>query len=62
MIADQPLVVYPKTEKKNADGSKRHTLKEMDDLYDRWVAKKEKEGSVVGQKINLNDYLRNGIS
>lgn len=61
MIADQPLVVYPKAKRLNADGSKKHTLKEMDDLYDRWVAKKEKEGSLVGEKININDYLNNKI-
>ncbi len=57
MVADQPLVVY-RSRKTNADGSKKHTLKEMDDLYDRWAAKKEKEGSVVGQKINLNEYMK----
>lgn len=61
MVIDQPLVVYPKSEKHNADGSKKHTLKEMDDLYDRWAAKKEKEGSIVGKKISLNDYLNNKI-
>lgn len=57
MVADQPLVVYKKRPKTNADGTKKHTLKEMDDLYDRWAAKKEKEGSIVGQKINLNEWM-----
>ena len=59
MISDQPLVVYPKTKKEG--GQKKHTLKEMDDLYDRWMEKKKKEGSIVGKKINLADYLNNKI-
>lgn len=59
MISDQPLVVYPKTKKEG--GQKKHTLKEMDDLYDRWMEKKKKEGSPVGKKINLADYLNNKI-
>lgn len=59
MISDQPLVVYPKTKKEG--GKKKHTLKEMDDLYDRWMEKKKKEGSLVGKKINLADYLNNKI-
>ena len=42
MVADQPLVVYPKTKKEG--GPKKHTKKEMDDLYDRWMEKKKKEG------------------
>lgn len=57
MVADQPLVVYPKTKKES--GPKKHTLKEMDDLYDRWMEKKKKEGSLVGKNINLVDYLNN---
>lgn len=59
MVADQPLVVYPKTKKES--GPKKHTLKEMDDLYDRWMEKKKKEGSLVGKNINLVDYLNNKI-
>ena len=59
MISDQPLVVYPKTKKEG--GQKKHTLKEMDDLYDRWMEKKKKEGSLVGKKVNLADYLNNKI-
>lgn len=59
MISDQPLVVYPKTKKEG--GQKKHTLKEMDELYDRWMEKKKKEGSLVGKKINLADYLNNKI-
>ena len=59
MVADQPLVVYPKT--KNEVGQKKHTKKEMDDLYDRWMEKKKKEGNIVGKKISLADYLNNKI-
>ena len=59
MVADQPLVVYPKT--KNEVGPKNHTKKEMDDLYDRWMEKKKKEGNVVGKKISLADYLNNKL-
>ena len=59
MVADQPLVVYPKT--KNEVGPKKHTKKEMDDLYDRWMEKKKKEESLIGKKISLADYLNNKI-
>lgn len=59
MVADQPLVVYPKTKKEG--GQKKHTLKEMDDLYDRWMEKKKNEGSLVGKNINLTDYLNNEL-
>ena len=59
MVADQPLVVYPKT--KNEVGLKNHTKKEMDDLYDRWMEKKKNEGSLVGKKISLADYLNNKL-
>jgi len=58
MVADQPLVVYPKTK---SDGPKKHTLKQMDNLYDKWAEQKKKEGSLVGKKISLADYL-NGNS
>ena len=59
MVADQPLVVYPKTN--NEVGPKNHTKKEMDDLYDRWIEKKKKEGNIVGKKISLADYLNNKL-
>ena len=59
MVADQPLVVYPKA--KNECGTKKHTKKEMDDLYDRWMEKKKNEGSLIGKKISLADYLNNKI-
>ena len=59
MVADQPIVVYPKT--KNEVGPKKHTKKEMDDLYDRWMEKKKKEESLIGKKISLADYLNNKI-
>lgn len=59
MVADQPLVVYPKTKKE--DGPKKHTKKEMDDLYDGWMEKKKKEGSLIGKKISLADYLNNKL-
>ena len=59
MVADQPLVVYPKTKKES--GPKKHTKKEMDDLYDRWMEKKKKEGSLIDKKISLADYLNNKL-
>lgn len=59
MVADQPLVVYTKT--KDEVGPKNHTKKEMDDLYDRWMEKKKNEGSLIGKKISLADYLNNKI-
>ena len=59
MVADQPLVVYSKNKKEG--GPKNHTKKEMDDLYDRWMEKKKNEGSLIGKKISLADYLNNKI-
>ena len=59
MVADQPIVVYPKT--KNEGCPKKHTKKEMDDLYDRWMEKKKNEVSLVGKKISLADYLNNKL-
>ena len=59
MVADKPLVVYPKAKKEG--GPKKHTKKEMDDLYDRWMEKKKNEGSLVGKKISLADYLNNKL-
>lgn len=59
MVSDQPLVVYPKTKKES--GQKKHTKKEMDDLYDRWMEKKKNEGSLIGKKISLADYLNNKL-
>ena len=59
MVADQPLFVYPKNKKE--DGHKKHTKKEMDDLYDRWMEKKKNEESLVGKKISLADYINNNI-
>ena len=59
MVADQPIVVYSKT--KNECGPKNHTKKEMDDLYDRWMEKKKNEGSLIGKKISLADYLNNKL-
>ena len=59
MVADQPLVVYPNAKKEG--GTKKHTKKEMDDLYDRWMEKKNNEGSLIGKKISLADYLNNKI-
>jgi len=33
----------------------------MDDLYDRWMEKKKNEGSLIGKKISLADYLNNKL-
>lgn len=57
MVADQPLIVYKKEPKRNADGSVKHTKAEMDKLWNDWLKKKEREGSLVGKKINLGEYL-----
>lgn len=52
MVADQPLVVYPKSKKEKA------TKKKMDDAYDRWAARKKGEQSMLGQKVSLKDFLK----
>lgn len=57
MIADQPLVVYPK----DKNEKKAPTKKSMDDFADRWMAK-QKGKTLAGQAISLDEYLRNGIS
>jgi hypothetical protein len=53
MAIDQPVVVYPNKEKK-------HTMKDMDDLADRWAARHKE--SMAGKKISLNDYFSNNIT
>lgn len=59
MVADQPLVVYPKSD----DEKKQEpTRAKMDDFAERWAAKQRKTVGAKGQKIDLNGYLRNGIS
>ena len=58
MVADQPVIVYKKDVKRNADRSVRHTKKEMDELWEKWEKKKAKEGSKVGKRINLGEWMR----
>lgn len=58
MVADQPLVVYPKNN--DGDHEKEVTKKSMDDFYEKWKKKKESCSS-AGKKIQLGDYLRNGL-
>nr|DAV55086.1 MAG TPA: hypothetical protein [Caudoviricetes sp.] len=57
MVVDQPVVVYPKGDKK----AKTPTSKAMDDFYERWKAKKESDKSQAGEKISLADYLNGKI-
>lgn len=57
MVVDQPVVVYPKGDKKD----KTPTSKAMDDFYEKWKAKKESEKSQAGEKISLGDYLNGKI-
>lgn len=61
MVADQPIIVYKKDKKRNPDGSVKHTAEEMDKLWDDWLKKKEREGSLVGKNISLADYMNNKI-
>lgn len=60
MAADQPLTVYRKEPERNPDGSRKHTKEEMDDLWNRWVERKKREGSMVGKKVNLAEWLNSG--
>lgn len=53
MAVDQPLIVHPRDENK----PKPHSKKEMDKLAEAWRQRKENEESLVGKKINLNDFL-----
>lgn len=52
MTADQPLVVYK-------DRRKKHTEAQMNDLAEKWAAKKADEGGGKAETISLSDYLRN---
>ena len=56
MTIDQPLVVYPKDDNKPVE----HSKKKMDEMYERWVAKKN-GSTLTGKKISLGDYLNNKI-
>lgn len=58
MVADQPLVVYPKSKDSEP---KAPTKKSMDDFADRWAAKRN-GNTLSGQKIDLGEYLRNGLN
>lgn len=57
MVSDQPLVVYPK----DKNEKKAPTKKRMDDFADRWAAKRN-GNTLSGQKIDLGEYLRNGLN
>ena len=54
MTIDQPLVVYPKDESKPVERSKKN----MDDMYERWAAKKN-GSTLAGKMISLVYYLNN---
>nr|DAG40132.1 MAG TPA: hypothetical protein [Caudoviricetes sp.] len=56
MIADQPLVIYPKSNEEENEP----TRQDMDDLAERWAAKR-KGSTMKGQEVNLADYLNNKI-
>ena len=58
MVADQPLVVYPKSDDSKGD---EPTRSDMDDLAERWAAKNKGKLN-AGRKVDLGDYLRNGIN
>ena len=54
MVADQPLVVYPKKDK-------GPTRKNLASAYARWKARKEKEGGdkLVGKEgVTFGDFLK----
>jgi len=53
MAVDQPLIVRPRDESK----PKPHSKKEMERIAEEWAKRKESEESLVGKKINLNDFL-----
>ena len=61
LICDQPIITY----KKDKEGGANHTKKEMDDILNRWKAKREAQGKStdfkVGDKVNMNDFLRTGM-
>lgn len=52
MVADQPLVVYPKKDRKM-------TKKRAEAAYAEWKERKKAEGgSLVGKKVSLADFLK----
>lgn len=61
LICDQPVVVYKKT----ADGGKKHTKAELNDVMAKWEAKRKEQGKDAGfgggRKIDLNNFLRTGM-
>lgn len=60
MVIDQPMIVYKK-DRRDANGNIKHTKKEMDDLWENWLKKKEREGSLVGKKIDFGEYMKGNI-
>lgn len=61
LICDQPIISY----RKHKGDKPNHTKKEMDDIMAKWKSKREKQGKStdfrVGEKVNLNDFLRTGM-
>lgn len=61
MAIDVPIVNY----KRSKDGEVKHTKKEMDNVMSKWEAKRKAKGLStdfkVGEKVNLNDFLRTGM-
>jgi hypothetical protein len=51
MAVDQPIVVQPRNK------SKKPSVSKMKRLAEEWAKRKEHEESLVGKKINLNDFL-----
>lgn len=53
MVADQPLVVYPKKDKKM-------TKARAEAAYKKWKERKDKEGGdkLVGKQVSLADFLK----
>jgi len=59
MVIDQPVISY-KTDKKKSMMASRAEVNELDALTDAWE-KKRKGKNFAGKKLNLNEFLNNGV-
>ena len=62
MVADQPLVLYPKDDKKERE--REITRADADKIYERWKEKRRRNGPPIGkgEKIRLSNYEKNEFS
>lgn len=60
MMMDQPVIDYGTEKKKGSMMATKSEVEELDALQAAWEAKRQGR-SFVGQKVNLNDFVKGSI-